>query len=199
MLRLLKVATPLTALTVLVPASVPLEGLVPIATVIEALELVTVLPPASCTATLTAGLIESAAVALLGCIVKASLRVILKVKLVAWVKGELVALRVYPLPALSILRLLKVAIPLAALIVLVPDNVPLDGLVLIATVIDALEVVTVLPLASWTATVTAGLIDAAAKVLLGCCTKANLLAAPAVILKAELVAPLRPVLEALRV
>ena len=103
------------------------------------------------------------------------------------------------MPVLSILRLLKVATPLTALTVLVPASVPLEGLVPIATVIDALELVTVLPPASWTATVTAGLIDAAATVLLGCCTKANLLAAPAVILKAELVAPLRPVLEALRV
>ena len=103
------------------------------------------------------------------------------------------------MPVLSILRALKVAIPLTALTVVVPASVPLEGLVPIATIIETLELVTVLPPASWTTTVTAGLIETAAAALLGCCTKASLVAAPAVILKAELVAPLRPVLEALRV
>ena len=95
--------------------------------------------------------------------------------------------------------LLKVATPLTALTVLVPASVPLEGLEPIATVIETLELVTVLPLASWTATVTAGLIDVPVAALVGCCWKASLVAAPGVILKAELVAPLRPVLEALRV
>src|SRR4051794_26668231 len=49
--RPLKVATPLTALSVAVPLSVPLLGFVPIAPVIDAVLVVTVLPPASCTVT----------------------------------------------------------------------------------------------------------------------------------------------------
>src|SRR3954464_711092 len=71
--RLENVATPEDAATVVVPDSVPPPGFVPIATVTEALELVTVLPNASCTATCTAGERLTPAVALLGCTVKASL------------------------------------------------------------------------------------------------------------------------------
>src|SRR5439155_165487 len=72
MLRLAKVATPLTAATVGVPARVPLPGLVPIATVMLVVAVVTVLPWASWTATCTAGVIAAPAAALLGCTVKAS-------------------------------------------------------------------------------------------------------------------------------
>ena len=59
--RVEKLATPLTAATVSVPDSVPPPGLVPIATVTLAVELVTVLPNASCTATCTAGTIATPA------------------------------------------------------------------------------------------------------------------------------------------
>src|SRR6185295_2266491 len=71
--RLENVATPLTADTVVVPDSAPPPGLVPIATVMLALELVTVLLNASCTVTCTAGLIDTPAVAFVGWVVKASL------------------------------------------------------------------------------------------------------------------------------
>src|SRR3954468_4022829 len=71
--RLEKVATPPTADTVVVPDSVPPPGLAPIATVMLAVELVTVLPNASCTATCTAGLIAAPALALVGCTVNATL------------------------------------------------------------------------------------------------------------------------------
>src|SRR5436305_1948593 len=70
--RLENVASPLTAATVIVPESVPPPGLVPIATVMLAVELGTVLPNASCTATCTAGASAAPAVALVGCTVKAS-------------------------------------------------------------------------------------------------------------------------------
>src|SRR5687767_2460199 len=70
--RLENVATPLTAATVVVPDSVPPPGLVPIATVMLAVELGTVFPNASCTVTCTAGLMALPAVALVGCTVKAS-------------------------------------------------------------------------------------------------------------------------------
>src|SRR5437016_4643898 len=72
MLRLEKVATPLTAATVVVPARVPLAGLVPIASVMLVVAVVTVLPWASWTATCTAGVIAAPAAVLLGCTVKAS-------------------------------------------------------------------------------------------------------------------------------
>src|SRR5436190_112125 len=64
--RLENVATPATAATVVVPDSVPPPGLVPIATVTLAVELVTVLPNASCTDTCTAGAIATPAVAVVG-------------------------------------------------------------------------------------------------------------------------------------
>src|SRR3954466_3547607 len=71
--RLENVATPAAADTVVVPDSVPPPGLVPIATVTFAVELVTVLPNASCTATCAAGAIDAPAVALLGWVTNATL------------------------------------------------------------------------------------------------------------------------------
>src|SRR5512132_2033936 len=79
--RLENVATPLTADTVVVPDSVPPPGLVPIATVMLAVELVTVFPDASCTVTCTAGEMLAPAVALLGWTVNASLAAIAGVTL----------------------------------------------------------------------------------------------------------------------
>src|SRR5438477_8287452 len=70
MLRFAKVATPLTAATVGVPARVPLAGLVPIASVMLVVAVVTVLPWASWTVTCTAGVFIAPAAALLGCTVK---------------------------------------------------------------------------------------------------------------------------------
>src|SRR5512140_588389 len=71
--RLENVATPATAATVVVPDNVPPPGLAPIATVTFAVELVTVFPNASCTATCTAGLMALPAVALVGCTMNATL------------------------------------------------------------------------------------------------------------------------------
>src|SRR3954451_18525178 len=71
--RLENVATPATAATVVVPDSVPPPGVVPMATVMLAVELVTVLPKGSCTATCTTGERFTPAVALVGWAVKASL------------------------------------------------------------------------------------------------------------------------------
>src|SRR5712671_5510615 len=71
--RLENVATPATAGTVAVPESVPPPGLAPIATVMLAVEPVTVLLNASCTATCTAGLITTPAVVVEGWTVKPSL------------------------------------------------------------------------------------------------------------------------------
>src|SRR5205823_12371193 len=71
--RLEKVATPLTAATVVVPDSVPPPGLVPMAIVMLAVELVTVLLNASCTVTCKVGGVSCRAGALLGCAVKGRL------------------------------------------------------------------------------------------------------------------------------
>src|SRR3954463_6716869 len=71
--RLEKVATPPEAATVSVPDSVPPPGLVPMATVTLAVELVTVLPNVSCTVTWTDGEIDTPATAFVGWAVNASL------------------------------------------------------------------------------------------------------------------------------
>jgi hypothetical protein len=71
--RLENVATPADADTVVVPDSVPPPGLLPIATVMLAVELVTVLLNASCTVTCTAGAIATPATSFDGWVVNASL------------------------------------------------------------------------------------------------------------------------------
>src|SRR5690349_6243070 len=96
--RLENVATPDDAETVVVPDSVPPPGLVPIATVMLAVELGTRFPNASCTVTCTEGEMETPAVALLGCTVKASFdaapAVMLKAEDVAPVSDADAAVRV---------------------------------------------------------------------------------------------------------
>src|SRR6185436_13015874 len=71
--RVENVATPATAATVVVPDSVPPPGLVPMAMVMVAVELVTVLSKASRTVTCTGGAIATPATAFDGGTVKASL------------------------------------------------------------------------------------------------------------------------------
>src|SRR3954470_15828683 len=169
--RVENVATPLTAATVVVPESVPPPGLVPMATVMLAVDPVTVLLNASCTVTCTEGAMATPAVALAGCTVNASLvaaaGLMLKAAEVAPVREAEVALSVYPVPVLSMDRLEKVATPLAAATVAVPESVPPPGLLPMATVMLAVELGTRLPNASCTATCTAGLIAAPAIALDG--------------------------------
>ena len=74
--------------------------------------------------------------------------VMLKVALVAPVSPVAVEVRVYPVPDLSIERLLNVATPPEAATVTVPDNVPPPALVPIAMVIEFVAELTVLPCAS---------------------------------------------------
>src|SRR5205807_1556212 len=147
MLRLEKVATPLTAATVVVPARVPLAGLVPIATVMLVVAVVTVLPWASWTVTCTAGVIAAPAAALLGCTVKASFAAapapMLNALLVSPVRPVADAASVHPPSTSLFLSLEKVATPLTAATVVVPARVPLAGLVPIATVMLVVAVVTV--------------------------------------------------------
>src|SRR5256884_4984058 len=61
------VATPATAATTLVPASVPVLGFVPIAIVTFPVNPVAVFPCASCAVTCTAGVIAAPAGVVLGC------------------------------------------------------------------------------------------------------------------------------------
>src|SRR5213594_4104964 len=97
------------------------------------------------------------------------------------------------------LRFAKVATPLTAATVVVPERIPLAGLVPIATVMLVVAVVTVLPWASWTATCTAGVFAAPAAALLGCTMKASFAGAPAPTLNALLVALVKPVADAVSV
>ena len=97
------------------------------------------------------------------------------------------------------LKVENVATPLIAATVIVPERVPLAGLVPIATVMLLVEVVTVLPRASWTATCTAGVLAAPAAALLGCTVKTSLAAAAALMLNAELVALARLAADAVSV
>src|SRR3954469_12464373 len=106
--RLEKVATPATADTVVVPDSAPPPGLVPIATVMLAVEPVTVLLNASCTVTCTAGAMDTPATSSVGCAENASLvadaGLMLKAAEVAPVREAEVAPSVYPVPVLSMDR-----------------------------------------------------------------------------------------------
>src|SRR4051812_13106262 len=71
--RLENVATPPAAAAVVVPDSAPPLGLVPMARVMLAVELVTVLLNASCTVTCTGGAMDTPATAFAGWTVNASL------------------------------------------------------------------------------------------------------------------------------
>src|SRR5205809_766383 len=203
MLRLEKVATPLTAATVGVPARVPLAGLVPIASVMLVVAVVTVLPWASWIATCTAGVIAAPAAAVLRATVQTSLAAaptrMLNALLVALVRPVAAAVSLQPAPTLSRPLHDAVAMPLTAATVGVPARVPLAGLVPIASVMLVVALVTMLPWASWTVTCTAGVIAAPAAALLGCTVKTSFAAAPTPMLNALLVAPVRPVADAVSV
>src|SRR5947208_16398023 len=71
MLNVENVATPLTAFTLVVPASVPPPGFAPSATVINPVKPVTTFPASSSAATRTAGIVCPACV-VCGCVVKAT-------------------------------------------------------------------------------------------------------------------------------
>ena len=65
----------------------------------------------------------------------------------------------------------------------VPDNVPVDGLLFMAKVMESVAVGTMLPPASWIWTLIAGEIDVAASSLLGSTLYTNWVAEPTVMLK----------------
>src|SRR6266699_2915208 len=158
MLNVENVATPPLAATVVVPASVPPLGFVPIATVTFSVNPVAVLLLASRAVTCTAGVIAAPADVVLGCTEKTSCEAV---------------------PTLSIDRLANVATPALAPTVAVPASVPLPGFVPIATVTFPVNPVAVLLLASSAVTCTAGVIVAPAVVLLGCTENTSCVAVPA--------------------
>src|SRR4051812_24043695 len=94
------------------------------------------------------------------------------------------------------MRFPNVAIPAVATPVVVPDNDPPDGLVASARVIWSVALATVFPNASCTATCTLGAMEFPAVALDGCIRNASLAAAPGVTVNAELVADVRPELDA---
>jgi hypothetical protein len=152
----------------------------------------------SSTCTVTEGEIAVPAVVVLGCTLNASLLAVVaftvKLLLVAPVNVPSEADKV-KLPVAVGIRLLKVATPPEAATVSVelPLNTPP---VLMAIVTFELSVVTGLPLASCTCTVTDGLIALPAAVVEGCWTTASLFDVPDVILNAVLVAEAKPLLVA---
>src|SRR5439155_900172 len=93
----------------------------------------------------------------------------------------------------------KVATPLTAATVVVPARVPLAGLVPIASVMLVGSEERRVAWASWTAGWTGGVNAAPATAVLGCTVKASFAAAPTVMLNALLVAPVRPVADAVSV
>jgi len=138
----LNVATPLTALTVAVPAKVPALT----ATVTDAVESVTVFPNASWT--VTTGCDANATPATVdadGWVVNANFDAVAKVMSnvldVAEVREPDAADNVRPVPTVSTFKPAKVATPLTAFTVAVPANVP----ELRVSEIESLVVETVLP------------------------------------------------------
>src|SRR5213078_3246977 len=170
--RFANVATPAEAATVAVPVSVPLPGFVPIATVTFPVNPVAVLPLPSCAVTCTAGVIAAPATVVVGWTLNTSAVAVPAVML----NAVLVALPA-PVAALSMLKSGKVATPLTAVWVLVPDSAPPPGLVPIATVTVPAKLVAVLPRLSRAVTCTAGVIVAPADAALGCTVNTSSFAA----------------------
>jgi len=144
---LVKVTTPLTAFTVVVPTMVPLLFTV---MVTEAELLVTVLPKAS-RMVITGCVVNADPLAEPAAwVVNASCVAVPKVGVMVWVaevRPVEAKLRVYWVPAVPLIpTLVKVAMPLIAFMVVVPRVVAPE---LTAMVTAALLLVTVLPKASW--------------------------------------------------
>ena len=189
-----KVATPPTALTVVVPERVPPPGFVPSANVTAPVNAVAVLPLASRAVTTIDGDITLPAVPLDGCVVKASVEVAMsKAALVAPVTPVADATSVYPAPLLVSDRLLNDATPATAATVVVPTRVAWPGLVPIAMTTLPVNAVATLPKASSAETPTGGAITAPAPDVTGCAVKVSALAAAGAMANAPLVALARPV------
>src|SRR5512143_330810 len=182
------VATPFTAAMVAVPDRVPPPAFVPIATVTFAAYAVATFPLASSAVTLTAGAIAAPAVAVVGCCVKtrwvAAPGMMLNVELTPSVSDAVVAVSVYPVPALSMESVENVATPAAAPIVVVPESVPAFAFVPIATVTLPAKLVATLSNWSRAVTLTAGVMAEPAAVSEGCTVNESFAAAAGLIVNA---------------
>ena len=151
-----KLATPLVALTVSVPPSVLLPGLLASATVSLPVKPVATFPSASPTVTVKPNPLPAATVEA-GCVVMSSCVAVPGVTemalLVADASVPLVAASVYPLPTLLSVKPEKLATPLVALTVSVPPSVLLPGLLASATVSLPVKPVATFPSASSAVTV----------------------------------------------
>ncbi len=190
--KLLNVATPFTAATVVVPPTP--DGVDVIVT--DAEDVLTRLPLASCTctATLARGL---PAVPFVGCVEYTSFAAtpaaMLNELLVALVRPVEPAESVYE-PAAVKTRLLNVATPFTAATVVVPPTP--DGVEVMVT--DAVDVLTRLPPASCTCTATLAR-GLPAVPFVGCVEYTSFAATPAAMLNELLVALVRPVEAAVNV
>ena len=172
--KLLKVAKPDTAATLVVPLKVPELGFVPIVKLTVFVALVTRLLLLSSMRTVTEGEILLPAVVFVGCCKRDNLDgepgLMLNAELVTDEMFVAVNCRVYAAPVLLIFKLLKVAMPPTAFWVKVPLRVPagLPALFKIATVTAFVALVTKLLLRSRISTVIAGLMLDPAIVFVGC-------------------------------
>src|SRR5438093_7380489 len=195
MLRVGKTATPPTAATVVVPDRLPPAGLLPIATVTLPAKPSALLPRLSRAVTSSWGVMAVPAVAGLGCTVKASWiadpGMMPKGALVS-VSPAAVAASVYPVPLLLILSVAKVATPLIAATVVVPERTPAPGFAAIATVTVPVKPVTVLPATSRAVTSTAGAMAAPAAAVVGCWRKVRRTAVAGMMSNGPLATPVKP-------
>ncbi len=170
-----KVATPATAVAVVVPASVPPPGLEAIVRLTLPMNCGAAFPLASRAVTTSAGVIGAPAVVVVGPSVKTnwlgvptaiSNGVLVPVSPAALPGAALpgataaaaTAASVYPVPALSTLSVLKVALPFTAATVVVPERVPPAGLVPSPIFTLPVNPGTTFPWASFALTCTAGAI-----------------------------------------
>src|SRR5690348_8029746 len=167
-----KVATPDTGVWPAPPVRAPPPALFPIASETAFAKPVATLSLASSAVTVTAGAMAAWDAALVGSCEKtrcvAAPGVMLKAALVAGVGPVFEAVRVYPVPALLMLMPGKLATPLIAGTVVVPEITPPPALFAMVSVMLPVKEVATLPWASSAATVMSGLIAAPATVLVGC-------------------------------
>src|SRR3989441_121583 len=189
-------ASPTKAAWVAVPDKTPPDGLVPMASVTLPVNAVAVFPFASRAVTSMAGVMLAPATVLVGCTVNTSVpalpAVMLKPELIP-VRLPLLAVRVYPVPVLSIDSPGNVATPPDAAWVAVPDKTPPDGLVPMASVTLPVKPVAVLPFTSRADSSNSRVTLPPATVLVGCTVNTRVAALPAVTLNAVLVPVAGPV------
>src|SRR2546425_992667 len=197
MLAAENVATPPTAATGPPPDSVPPPALVPMASVTLPVKPVAVLPFASRAVTSIAGVMLAPATVLVGCTVNTRVAavpaVILNAVLVPVAGPVALAVRVYPVPTLSIETGGAAARPSTATSGAAASIDPPPALVPMASVTLPVNPVAVLPFASRAVTSTAGAMLAPATVLVGCTVNTRVAAVPAVTLNAVLVPVAGPV------